>query len=315
MNKFDDYRKIGEAALSASGLDPNNLSQYQDRPNEWFNTIQNKVIAQYLLETLSYENPYTPHFKRVAIEMGEGVEVLMMNPYDSRDYDKKKYVPDGTEIKDDIKTQVIWTNERKVFEYTLSRPQLMAAFSSIERLGAFITEYVRQLQQSIEIFLWEKISNDLSGITNVITLPKGTTDEDAYLQILTTSNTMMNPSKDFNVDGQKWKLNASPKNKQLLLINPALDAKWKVKLFAPLYNISNITPKENFADVIVTTNLNKKDYCYIVDSDAYYIDFRINQFLTQDFAANMTSYSALHLWIRSGLLLKANGVKFQISDK
>lgn len=312
MEKNTNYI-IGESALRAAGLDPNRLEQYADKPNEFFNQIQNKVIAQYVLQTLKYENPYTKYFKRSALTIGDGIEVLMVNPWTPIDYDASKYVPDGSEIKKDVKTQIIYTTDRKVFEYSLSRPIIMAAFSSIERLGQFISEYTRMLQQSVELWLWNKISKDLSNIKNIITLKKGTKDEEAFLKILTTSNYMTNPSTEFNVDGSKWKVNATPKNRQLLLTNPVNEATWRFKIFANMYNIATLTPSENFADVITTTNLSDDDYAYIVDTDAYYIDFRIENFVAQDFAKNMENYNALHLWVRSGLLQNANGVKIQIA--
>lgn len=308
-------QKLGESAMRSAGLEPNLLAQYADKPNEFFSEIQNKVIAQYILVTLQWQNPYTKHFKRQALEVGDGVEVLMTNPFQPVDYDESKFVPEIGIKKQDIKTQIIYTTDKKVFEYYLSRPILTAAFSSLERLGAFIAEYTRQLQQSVEIWLWDKISKELGKITNTITLPKDVSLQDAYLKLLITSNQMMNPSKDFNIDGSKWKLNATPKGRQLLITSPETEANWRLNVLASLYNIATLTPNENFAEVIVTTNLTKNDYCYLVDTDAYYIDFRIEQTEVQSFSRNMTIYTAFHLWVRSDLLKNANGVKFQIATK
>ncbi len=229
--------------------------------NDYYSTLINKIGTQII--TASYDNSgfknILDQFKIMSPPTGDTIEI----------FDTELAQPNGIKYGDDttnefnnpflaskVRNFVKHIKIQPTIHYALEKQidVISEAFTSTQNLDAFVSKLIDTLQKSADSFIWNNARDELlTGFTKEITTGKVldlATAEGvklAYQKITELCLNMVQESKEYN-EGVKMKgtgalvpkLNATPLNKQIVLLNSKMFANFNVNVIASLFNSSKL---------------------------------------------------------------------------
>ncbi len=172
------------------------------------------------------------------------------------------------------------------------------AFISTQALDGFIARLVKTLQDSVTSKIWNEARDDLlSGVTKEIKTGAvlDMTDEadvkKLYTQITKTCLDMVQESKDFNegveIKGTVTpKLNATPLEKQVVLLNSTAISTFNVNIIASLVNSNKLLGEKfqivglPFTKANGTTPVDVNALAFIIDKGRFIMSTKMNEVST-----------------------------------
>lgn len=218
----------------------NSMMSYQPAMNEFLSALVNR-IGRVILTSKMYENPLRM-FKKGMLEFGETVEEIFVNIAKAHQYNPdvaeeqifKREIPD-------VRAVFHKMNLQNFYKQTISNDQLRQAFLSWQGISDLIAKIVDAMYTAANYDEYITMRNLFQ-----LTIESGryypvqidaVTDEASAKKFLTTvrsySNQLTFMSTDFNAMGVATH---TPKEDQILIINPQYDALIDVEALAYAFN-------------------------------------------------------------------------------
>ena len=301
--------------------DPNNAVVV----NEFMKTLLNMVIKVVIHNKL-FSDPLKS-LKRGKKPLGDTVEEVYANFIKAKQYD-----PSGAELLTrelpDVKAIYHRMNRQDKYKVTVSPEQLSKAFTSYEKLGAFIQSIINSLYNSSEFdefvlmkqLIKQALDNNALKVVNVADPTLGETQAKSFIKaVKTVSGQMVFPSTEYNsyLDVQSTDVNPiytfSKKNEQVLILDVATDVGVNVDVLASIFNMSvaefNETRKiviDSFPDPSIRGALVDEQFFQVWDDLVTFREFYNGEGL-------YTNYY-LHVWQTLAYSVLVNGVVFKVAS-
>lgn len=272
---------------------------------------------------------------------GNGRRYIKHFPKVPGNYEIGKFIPTGT-TPPQFKVEFIKFKEsngnlapmsvQKKYEIVYIQSELITYFIN-SQLRTFIEEEILgQIQQSMEIFLYDYVMTklvDTEAITNqgannhaqrgkVITSQKANLFE-CMVELIAEVKKMKQNSNDYNVDQQLTEaIDASKTEDLILLVSPKVKAMFETEIITQLFNSANIQLDKHFGQIHVPnrkfdltgTTAKVQASSYIGDDKLIVIDrknyLRILTMLKVPggdyYPTNMANLQVLHHWLAAGYL-------------
>lgn len=233
--------RIPEATRNNIAEIGNAMMQFQSTQNEFLSALVNR-IASVIITSKSYSNPLKM-FKRGTVGFGETIEEVFVNIAKAHQFDPavaenevfKREIPDVDAVFHKM-------NLQNFYKATISNEQLRQAFLSYSGITDLIARIVDSLYSGSEvdefIMMKQLISDDATrGRLHSVTVPEVSkaNAEDIVIAIKEISDTIEFPKSTYNSMGV---VTFTPKNKQVLLVNPRFNAVNDVAVLASAFNMS-----------------------------------------------------------------------------
>lgn len=206
--------------------------------NEFVGTLVNR-IARVIITSRLFENPLSS-FKRGTMRYGDIVEEIFVNIAKAHDFDPqvaerevyKRVIPD-------IGVAFHQRNSEVFYKATVSEDQLARAFDSEGGMRTLIAGIVDSLYSGANLDEFIQIKNTLKimgdRVAQVITAaPTEANSKTILTNIKAASNYMRFASDNYNEAGV---VNATPVNRQILLVRADVDAILDVNALATLFHL------------------------------------------------------------------------------
>ena len=291
-----------------TGTIANDLSLFLSAPeiaNEFISDMSNKIIVQRAYDLFEgYEMPFKV-FMRTMSKLGDAEELLSSKLATPKDYDGTNKNPFNAS-KPSIVLSWIKTTDKKVVDVCLSYEIWSGAFLSADGLSNIASIILKNLRDSIEEFIREKISEDLVDsakitkkytITTIAASGETANAQKAYEDILKLVRDMSIPSTDYNESGIKT---FTGLGKAVLILNTRYASSFDVNVLASLFNSGEISTKKYFTEVIATAlpSGTEKTVGVILDKDAYMWGNRIDIAQSINNPATLEIITYYHRWIK-----------------
>lgn len=290
--------------------------------NAFYTTLMNLIGYTYV-EYRPWTNPLNM-FKRGTNELGSDVREIAINFMDSKDYDitGQRLL---TNEAPDLKTCYYRLNRQEVYEVSQIRSELKLAFSSWDTFGTLVARITDNLFRSNELGEYSWTRDTLNGAissgdiaTAQIAKPTDASTANAFAKLvkqisreMTFPGTQYAPYNMMKGEDPKPFKTATPKDEQVLILTPSVEASIDVDSLAVAYNQDRV---EFMGRVIVVDSLAEsgtlKPYAMLCDSafvriwdNERYFDSFINP-------ANMSQKFFLHMWQTYGWTPFANCIAF-----
>lgn len=218
------------------------IMSYQPYMNAFLDALVNR-IGMTIVTSKTWDNPWAV-FKRGTLEMGETIEEIFVNIADVHSYDPDKAVTDvfKREIPD-VRAAFHKMDFQKFYKQTISNDQLRQAFLSWQGIVDLIAKIVDSMYTSMNLdeYLSMKymmcralIDGNLYPVT---VEDVSTTPTDAVTKFREYTNNMLFLKSDYNMAGVR---NATPIDKQVIIVPNAYEAIIGVEVLANAFNISQV---------------------------------------------------------------------------
>ena len=327
-NASDTYQeRIPEAtrdnieSIQEVMADPNNAVVV----NEFMRTLLNMVIKVVIHNKL-FSDPLKS-LKRGKKPLGDTVEEVYANFIKCKQYD-----PTGAELLarelPDVKAIYHRMNRQDKYKVTVSPEQLTKAFSSYEKLSAFIQSIINSLYNSSEFdefvlmkqLIKQALDNNAIKVMNIDDPTLGETQAKSFIKaVKTVSGQMVYPSTEYNsyLNVQDTDPNAiytfSKKSEQVLILDVATDVSVNVDVLATVFNMSvaefNETRKiviDAFPDPSIRAALVDEQFFQVWDDLVTFREFYNGEGL-------YTNYY-LHVWQTLAYSVLVNAVVFKVAS-
>lgn len=301
--------KTGEIAYKDLSL----FTSTPDVANEFIQDMANKIVIQRAYDLFrGYEMPFKV-FMRDMSRLGDVEELLTSELATPEDYGDSTD-PFGAE-KPTIQLGWIKTEDRKVVSVKLSYEIWAGAFVSEGGLSSIAGIILKNLRDSIEEYIREKIKGDLYNnvdmekeITGVADAGETANAQKAYEEIIKLVTDMTIPSASYNNAGVKT---FTPKGRAVLVLNSRYSSAFDVNVFASLFNSGEIGTKKYFKEVIVTDvdTVDAHLLGYVLDDEAYLWGNRIDVAQAQKNGRTLEINTFYHRWIKRAVVPFRQAVK------
>ena len=216
---------------------------------------------------------------------------------------------------------------QKKYEIVYIQSELITYFIN-SQLRTFIEEQILgQIQQSMEIFLYDYVMTKLvDTVQNTNQAKRGKLINsnkpnlfECMVELITEVKKMKQNSSDYNVDPQlKEAIDASKTEDLILLVSPKIKAMFETEIITQLFNSANIELNKHFGQIHVPNRqfnfsgdtVKVQDTSYIGDDTLIVIDrknyLRILTMLEipggDYYPTNMANLQVLHHWLAAGYL-------------
>lgn len=301
--------------------DPNNAVVV----NEFMKTLLNMVIKVVIHNKL-FSDPLKT-LKRGKKPLGDTVEEVYANFIKAKQYDESGAELLARELPD-VKAIYHRMNRQDKYKVTVSPEQLSKAFTSYEKLGAFIQSIINSLYNSSEFdefvlmkqLIKQALDNNALKVMNIADPTLGETQAKSFIKaVKTVSGQMVFPSTDYNsyLDVQdtdtKPLYTFSKKSEQVLILDVATDVSVNVDVLATVFNMSvaefNETRKiviDAFPDPSIRAALVDEQFFQVWDDLVTFREFYNGEGL-------YTNYY-LHVWQTLAYSVLVNGVVFKVAS-
>lgn len=223
--------------------------------------------------------------------------------------------------------QLATMSVQKKYEIVYIQSELITYFIN-SQLRTFIEEQILgQIQQSMEIFLYDYVMTKLvDTVQNTNQAKRGklinSTKQnlfDCMVELIAEVKKMKQNSSDYNVDSTlKEAIDASKTEDLILLVSPKIKAMFETEIITQLFNSANIQLEKHFGQIHVPNRqfnfsgdtVKVNDTSYIGDDTLIVIDrknyLRILTMLEipggDYYPTNMANLQVLHHWLAAGYL-------------
>jgi hypothetical protein len=270
-----------DANITAVG---NPITSYTPTMNEFLTLLVNK-IAMTLVHDRTLQNPLAI-LKKGGMPLGKDMEELWVNPATADTFDGSDSANPWTQKKPDVKVIYHRMNRQDVYEVTITRQQLKAAFVSYEALGQLIEAITNSLYSGDnydEFMLFKNLMRDAIDAAEVvkINLDANVTDEatakDLIRHIKTVSKAMQFPGSTFNSYtpgvGENKVITWTPANRQILILRSDVSALIDVDVLATAFNMNKaeIGTRTFEVDTFMEAEGDRPVYALLVDESWFQI--------------------------------------------
>lgn len=218
------------------------ILSYQATRNEFLSSLIDR-IALTLIKSATFNNPLKP-FKGATVRYGKDIQDLFVDLINAQNFDSDKAETDlFKKHRPDVLSCFHTINRTEVYVVTVEDEILRRGFTSSESFQDLVQTIVSRFTTSNELDEFLQMKNIIhvaqkSGKIHNIVVDDVIDEASAKrfaTQVKATSNKMMFLRTDYNHAGVK---NNTPKERQVLLINPDYDAVIDVELLAQAFNMS-----------------------------------------------------------------------------
>ena len=319
-NPDSSYAKILNFNKETGEIGNKDLSIFTEQPdiaNEFIADMANKIVVQRAFDIFKdYEMPFKVFLKEMG-KLGDAEELLSCKLATPSDYDATVATNSPFDAKKpDIILSWIKTQDKKVVDVRLAYDICAGAFVNEGSLSNIAGIILKNLQDSVENMLYDKIRADLSDETLItpsaeIQVISGagevTNAQKAYEQIITLVNKMSLPSTAYNTSGVKT---LTKKGTAVLVLNATYMSSFDVNVLASLFNSGAIDQKKYFSEVILAEMSGDENQIgVILDKEAYLWGYRfqVTQSIVNPKTLEICTY--YHAWIKRGFVPFRNGVR------
>ncbi len=297
------------------------ITTYLPTQNEFLNALVNK-IALVIVRNKTFRNPLAV-LKKGTVPFGKNIEEIYTNPATGEKYDPtganllKRNTPDTKAIYHSM-------NRQDMYKVTVTKAQLLQAFTSYDALGKLLDSIVNSIYSgdNYDEFMLMKqlfgsaITNDAIKTLEVTPVTNTDTAKEFVKTIKTVGQGMQFPSTAYNsyfdINGEKdskpvvtW----TPLENQVLILRNDISVNVDVELLAKAFNVSytDLTQRtlivDSFGDAI---------NCGAVLCDESYVQVYDNLIEMGDFYNPEGLYTnyMYHHWQTYSLSLFANAMAF-----
>ena len=306
QNPTSSYAKALGFNAEDGSLAVKDLSLFTSTPdiaNEFISDMANKIIVQRAYDLFrGYEMPFKK-FLRGASRLGDVEELLTSQLAETKAYDENGKPFNAS--KPTIKLAWLKTEDKRVVDVKLSYEIWAGAFTTEGGLSSIAGIILKNLRDSVEEYVREKIVADLVDetkitVTETIQAIAGAGDtanaQKAYEQILKLVRDMTIPNTTHNTSGVKT---MTPMGRFVLVLNSQYSSSFDVNVLASLFNSGEIASKKYFSEVIVT-DLPSTNNCVgvVLDEEAYLWANRIDiaQSINNPVTLEIETY--YHRWVK-----------------
>lgn len=301
--------------------DPNNAVV----TNEFMSTLLNVLIKQVIIDKL-FSDPLKT-LKKGTKPLGDTVEEIYTNFTKAEAYD-----PTGSTLLNrklpDTKAIFHRMNRQDKYKVTVSSEALRKAFSSYDRLGAYIQTIINSLFNSSELdefilikqLLKQAVDNNAMKTVTIADPLLSEQNGKAFIKtVKTVSGGMVFPSEEYNAYTEAQSVDNVPittfsrKNEQVLIIDNATNVSVSIDVLASIFNMSvaefNDTRKiviDAFPDPNMRAALVDEQFFQIWDDMVYFSHFRNEEGLYDNYY--------LHIWQTLAYSCLVNAVAFVVGS-
>lgn len=306
-------KETGELAYKDLSL----FTSTPDIANEFISDMANKIVVQRAYDLFrGYEMPFKK-FMRAMSRLGDVEELLTASLATPADY--------GTNTnpfaanKPTIELAWLKTEDKKVVDVKLSYEIWAGAFVNEGGLSSIAGIILKNLRDSIEEYIREKVVADITDSTKVTKSLQVTTIADAgdtanaqkaYEEILKLVRDMSIPSDDYNTSGVKT---FTPMGRSVLVLNSRYASAFDVNVLASLFNSGEIAGKKYFSEIIVTDLNSATTVGVVLDEEAYVWGSRIDMAQAINNPATLEINTFYHRWIKRALVPFRQAVRLVIA--
>ena len=324
--------QLGGGALTVQQLQESVIKMNPMELNEFIEGLFNKVFKSYIFERVIFTHPILKTFVVEGTSFEAHREYFDNQLIESEDYDlTKKMIPDVKRTKT-LQT-ILSTQLKKILPLTINLHQARAAFASETAFSQWLESQFRVITESMNIELFKEISTRVvEGVKNYLDLTAIDRYDTLLQELNTLTDNMYFPSKAYNLGYQSngnginrtldpqfeevTRTNSTKREDMILFMSPKMknlfDSKvGSVKFHNQYFDVSK------YKVITLEESMLKDGNCdvmIVVDKNAFKGYFRINEMVSQFWAANLTTDYIQHYWLVFGEIPWANGVKLKLSD-
>lgn len=303
------------------------IMEYQATENEFLNALVNKVAMQ-VVHNKRFKNPLSV-LKKGNFPMGKNIEEIYTNPATGTIYD-----PSGADllsrVTPDVKTIYHSMNRKGKYKVTVTKAQLMQAFTSYANLEKLLQTIVNSLYSgdNLEEFMLMKelfasaiTGGKLKQVNTGLTSIDGADAAKKFVKaIKTVGQDMAFPSSNYNTyyDINKDKdakpvITWTPQENQVLLLRNDISVDIDMELLANAFNVSYAELKQR---TLIVDGFGSAKNCGAVLCDNAYVQVYDNLTQMENFHNGEGLYDSWiwHHWQTYSVSLFANGVAFMFDD-
>lgn len=315
-NPSSSYAKFLEYDANTKSINANKLAMFGDEPsvaNEFISDMTNKIVVQRTYDLFrDWKMPFEV-FMREMGRLGDVEELLTAQLAQPSDYDGTA-VPFGAS-KPTIVLSWIKTEDKKVVDVQLSYEIWAGAFVSEQGLSNIAGIILKNLRDSIELYIYDKVRADFSDddiftkervITEVADAGETANAQKAYEEIIKLALDMSIPSTAYNTSGVKT---LTGLGRGVLVLNTRYRSAFDVNVLASLFNSAKIGENQYFREVITAEMEDEHQIGILLDEEAYLFGYRINVAQNIVNPANLTIEEYYHRWVKRACVPFRNAVR------
>lgn len=300
---------------------------YQSTENEFLNALVNK-IAMTIVRNKTFRNPLSA-LKKGSVPLGRNIEEIYTNPATGTTFD-----PTGAKLLNrqipDTKAIYHSMNRQGMYKATISKSQLIAAFTSYTALEKLLNSIVNSIYSGDnldEFMLMKKLfasaiaGNKLKTVDTGLTAISDVDGAKTFVKaIRTVGQAMEFPSSNYNSyydinkdTDAKPVITWTPLDKQVLLLRNDVAVDVDVELLAKAFNVSYTDLKQR---TLIVDSFGDNIKCGAVLCDESFVQVYDNLTQMENFHNGEGLYDnyIYHHWQTYSLSLFANAVAFMFSE-
>lgn len=209
--------------------------------NQFINILFNKIVID-VIQSYSFENPLKK-FKRGMLEAGDAVNEIAFDLAEPHGYDTTEDNEFPKQEKELLYAAIHRVNYAAYYKKTVNRNMLLKAFTTVNGMRDFADQIIDSMYQTAEV-------DEYIGMKYVVARAY----LDGYVKnyyISDTSETSLKKiagilkgiSNDMTIVGEEYNAyrvpTSTPKDRQVVLINPIFDGSFEVDVLAYAFNAEN----------------------------------------------------------------------------
>lgn len=301
------------------------IMSYKVTENEFLSALVNK-IAMTIVRNKTFKNPLAV-LKKGGMPYGKNIEEIYTNPISGTTFDNsgskllERAIPD---------TKVIYhsMNRQGMYKATISKAQLITAFTSYSKLEELLNSIVNAIYSGDNydefMLMKELFASAITGgklkTINVAKISDTDTAKSFVKAIKTVGQSMEFPTSAYNTyydlnkdTDKKPVITWTPKEKQILLLRNDISVEVDVELLAKAFNVSYTDLQQR---TIVVDTFGSATNCGAILCDESFVQVYDNLQQMEDFRNGEGLYENFiyHHWQTYSLSLFANAVAFTFED-
>lgn len=301
------------------------IMSYAVTENEFLSALVNK-IAMTIVRNKTFRNPLAI-LKKGGVPLGKNIEEIYTNPATGKVYD-----PTGTNLlsREIPDTKAIYhsMNRQGVYKATVSKSQLVSAFTSYSALEQLLNSIVNSIYSgdNLDEFLLMKnlLSSAIEGgklkTVEVANITDTDTAKSFVKAIKTVGQAMQFPSENYNsyydinkATDSKPVITWTPLENQILILRNDISVDIDVELLAQAFNVSYTDLQQR---TLIVDSFGSASNCGAILCDESYVQVYDNLTQMESFHNGEGLYDNFmyHHWQTYSLSLFANAMAFMFAD-